>query len=98
MRKFSCTSKILLVPLLACILASFYAVLGPGGSPDRIGSAIVLMFGIVFGLMSWTASLVLAILSFRAREIGAGLTLTHNLLALPAAVVCFGLAMELGVR
>ena len=98
MSKLGRTSKILLIPLVLCIALSFYAVWGPGGAPDRVGSAVATLLGIIVGLMSWTASLVLAILSVRARERGAVPTLILNLIALPVALVGFGVAMEFGFR
>jgi hypothetical protein len=90
------TSKILLLPLVPCIAISYYAIWGPGGSPDRVGSAVVTVLGIIVGLMSWAASLVFAILSVRKRESGAKRTLTINIVALVLALVSFGVALVFG--
>jgi hypothetical protein len=98
MSKLGRVSKILLLPLVLCIALSFYAIWGPGGSPDGVGSAVVTMLGILLGFMAWTASLVLAILSVRSHEHGAVATLILNLVALLVAIVAFGIAMEFGFR
>jgi hypothetical protein len=96
MGKLGRVSRILLLAPVLCIALSYYAIWGPGGSPDRVGSALVTLLGIIAGLMTWSASLVLAILSIRAREAKAVPTLILNLLALPVALVAFGIAVEFG--
>jgi hypothetical protein len=98
MGKLGKIAKFLLIGIGLCIAVSYYAILSPGGSPDRVGSALVLLLGMIGGLMMWSAALVLAILAMRAREHGAKLTLLFVVLALPLALAGFGIAMELSIR
>ena len=98
MKNFGRISRVLLIFLGLCVGTALFAVFSPGGSPDRIGSAIVVLLGIIGGLMTWSASLVLAILSVKGHETGAGVTLALNITALFVALAGFFVAMEFGWR
>lgn len=98
MGKLGKIALFLLAGIGICVAVSYYAILSPGGSPDRVGSALVLLLGMIGGLMMWSAALVLAILAVRGRESRAKLTLLLVIIAFPAALAAFGFAMEMGFR
>ena len=89
MGKFGRLSRRLIIALFVCVAVALYAAFTPGGQPEGVGSAVMVLLCFIVGLIFWGLSLVYAILSVRRQELYAYQTLRLNIVGVVIAVVLF---------